>query len=60
MTFFTVIAKYRAVKLQDSLTSGGLMQSIDILCYYSTYWVMTAFNRPSASHSASFLWAAFG
>ena len=38
MTFFTVIAKYRAVKLQDSLTSGGLMQSIDILCYYSTYF----------------------
>ena len=35
MAFFTIIAQYRAVKLQDSLASGGLMQSIDILRHYS-------------------------
>ena len=37
MAFFTVIAQYRAVKLQDSLASGGLMQSIDILRDHSTH-----------------------
>ena len=37
MAFFTVIAKYRAVKLQDSLASGGLMESIDILRDHSTH-----------------------
>ena len=31
MAFFTVIAQYRAMKLQDSLASGSLMQSVDIL-----------------------------
>ena len=37
MAFFTVIAQYLAVKLQDSLASGGLMQSIDILRDHSMH-----------------------
>lgn len=34
--FQTAASSSTVCIIQDSLTSGGLMQSIDILCYYST------------------------